>query len=197
MIASEGAEFQYHSERCRPARRSRGPSAGRSAAWTCSSGWAAFPVLNGLNVAIPDDTITVVLGPSGTGKSVLIKHLIGLMFPDSGDVIVKGQSVPKPDDAQAAGAAPQDRRAVPGRRPVRVDVGVRQRRVPSAPAHRHVRGADRRRSSRQRLTDVGLADAMDDMPQPALRRHAQARRLRPRAGDGAGRRDLRRARLGS
>ncbi len=51
-------------------------------------------VLNGLNVAFPDDTITVVLGPSGTGKSVLIKHIIGLMFPDSGDVIVQGQSVP-------------------------------------------------------------------------------------------------------
>ena len=82
------------------------------------------PVLNGLNVAIPDETITVVLGPSGTGKSVLIKHLIGLMFPDSGDVIVKGQSVPDPDAAQAPGAAPQDRCAVPGRRPVRVDVGV-------------------------------------------------------------------------
>ena len=52
------------------------------------------PVLNGLNVAFPEDTITVVLGPSGTGKSVLIKHLIGLMFPDSGNIVVKGQSVP-------------------------------------------------------------------------------------------------------
>ena len=102
------------------------------------------PVLNGLNVAFPDDTITVVLGPSGTGKSVLIKHIIGLMFPDSGDIVVHGQSVPSADDAQAAGAAPQDRRAVPGRRPVRVDVGVRQRRLPAAPAHRLLRGADRR-----------------------------------------------------
>jgi phospholipid/cholesterol/gamma-HCH transport system ATP-binding protein len=52
------------------------------------------PVLNGLNVAIPDDKITVVLGPSGTGKSVLIKHVIGLMFPDAGDIVVHGQSVP-------------------------------------------------------------------------------------------------------
>ena len=52
-------------------------------------------VLNGLTVAIPDDTITVVLGPSGTGKSVLIKHLIGLMFPDSGDVVVHGEHVPR------------------------------------------------------------------------------------------------------
>ena len=51
------------------------------------------PVLNGLNVAFPEDTITVVLGPSGTGKSVLIKHIIGLMFPDSGEILVKGQSV--------------------------------------------------------------------------------------------------------
>ena len=52
-------------------------------------------VLNGLNVAIPDNKITVVLGPSGTGKSVLIKHVIGLMFLDAGDVVVHGQSVPK------------------------------------------------------------------------------------------------------
>src|SRR3984893_6394171 len=52
-------------------------------------------VMNGLNLAIPEGMITVVLGPSGTGKSVLIKHLIGLMFPDSGDVKVHGQSVPK------------------------------------------------------------------------------------------------------
>src|ERR1700736_521038 len=53
-----------------------------------------IPVLNGLNVAFPNDKITVVLGPSGTGKSVLIKHIIGLMFPDSGDIVVHGESVP-------------------------------------------------------------------------------------------------------
>ena len=51
-------------------------------------------VLNGLNLGIPDGMITVILGPSGTGKSVLIKHLIGLMFPDQGDIIVHGASVP-------------------------------------------------------------------------------------------------------
>jgi phospholipid/cholesterol/gamma-HCH transport system ATP-binding protein len=53
-------------------------------------------VLNGLNVGIPDGMITVILGPSGTGKSVLIKHLIGLMFPDQGDILVHGRSVPRP-----------------------------------------------------------------------------------------------------
>jgi phospholipid/cholesterol/gamma-HCH transport system ATP-binding protein len=52
------------------------------------------PVLDGVNLDIPDEMITVLLGPSGTGKSVMIKHLIGLMFPDSGDIVVHGQSVP-------------------------------------------------------------------------------------------------------
>ena len=51
-------------------------------------------VLNGLDLGIPDGMITVILGPSGTGKSVLIKHLIGLMFPDQGDILVHGKSVP-------------------------------------------------------------------------------------------------------
>jgi phospholipid/cholesterol/gamma-HCH transport system ATP-binding protein len=52
-------------------------------------------VLNGLDVGIPEGMITVVLGPSGTGKSVLISHLIGLMFPDQGHVLVHGQNVSK------------------------------------------------------------------------------------------------------
>jgi phospholipid/cholesterol/gamma-HCH transport system ATP-binding protein len=51
-------------------------------------------VLNGLNLGIPEGMITVILGPSGTGKSVLINHLIGLMFPDQGDILVHGISVP-------------------------------------------------------------------------------------------------------
>src|SRR5665811_1618476 len=53
---------------------------------------------SGLNLDLPDDQISMVLGPSGTGKSVLIKHIVGLLYPDSGDVIVKGQSVPDLSD---------------------------------------------------------------------------------------------------
>lgn len=55
-------------------------------------------ILNGLNLGLPDNQISMVLGPSGTGKSVLIKHIVGLLYPDSGDVIVKGQSVPDLSD---------------------------------------------------------------------------------------------------
>jgi phospholipid/cholesterol/gamma-HCH transport system ATP-binding protein len=60
----------------------------------CYKAFGSNKVMNGLNLAIPEGMITCVLGPSGTGKSVLIKHLIGLMFPDDGDVIVHGDSVP-------------------------------------------------------------------------------------------------------
>src|SRR5262245_59439834 len=55
-------------------------------------------ILNGLNLGIPDDQISMVLGPSGTGKSVLIKHVVGLLYPDSGDILVHGESVPNMTD---------------------------------------------------------------------------------------------------
>jgi phospholipid/cholesterol/gamma-HCH transport system ATP-binding protein len=51
-------------------------------------------VLRGLNMSLPDDQISMILGPSGTGKSVCIKHIVGLLYPDEGDVLVHGQSVP-------------------------------------------------------------------------------------------------------
>jgi len=55
-------------------------------------------ILNGLNLGLPDDQISMVLGPSGTGKSVLIKHIVGLLYPDSGDLLVHGESVPNMTD---------------------------------------------------------------------------------------------------
>jgi phospholipid/cholesterol/gamma-HCH transport system ATP-binding protein len=55
-------------------------------------------VLNGLNLGIPDDQISMILGPSGTGKSVCIKHMVGLLYPDEGDVLVHGESVPNMRD---------------------------------------------------------------------------------------------------
>jgi phospholipid/cholesterol/gamma-HCH transport system ATP-binding protein len=55
-------------------------------------------VLNGLNLGIPEDQISMILGPSGTGKSVCIKHMVGLLYPDDGDVLVHGDSVPNMAD---------------------------------------------------------------------------------------------------
>src|ERR1044072_8514848 len=55
-------------------------------------------ILNGVNLGIPDNQISMVLGPSGTGKSVLIKHIVGLLYPDSGALLVHGESVPQMTD---------------------------------------------------------------------------------------------------
>ena len=55
-------------------------------------------VLDGLNLGIPNGMITMILGPSGTGKSVCIKHMVGLLYPDEGDVLVNGRSVPDMTD---------------------------------------------------------------------------------------------------
>lgn len=48
--------------------------------------FGALPVFKGLNVGFNERECVVILGPSGTGKSVLLKHIIGLMQPDSGEV---------------------------------------------------------------------------------------------------------------
>ena len=45
-------------------------------------------VLRSLNLKIPSGKITAIIGRSGEGKSVLFKHIIGLMNPDSGDVYI-------------------------------------------------------------------------------------------------------------
>jgi phospholipid/cholesterol/gamma-HCH transport system ATP-binding protein len=55
-------------------------------------------VLRGLNLGIPEGQVSMILGPSGTGKSVCIKHIVGLLYPDQGDVIVAGQSIPSLSD---------------------------------------------------------------------------------------------------
>ena len=57
-------------------------------------------ILNGLNLGLPDGQISMILGPSGTGKSVCIKHMVGLLYPDQGDVLVHGESVPDMADDQ-------------------------------------------------------------------------------------------------
>ena len=56
-------------------------------------------ILRGLNMGLPEGMVSMILGPSGTGKSVCIKHMVGLLYPDDGDVLVHGESVPNmPDD---------------------------------------------------------------------------------------------------
>jgi phospholipid/cholesterol/gamma-HCH transport system ATP-binding protein len=51
-------------------------------------------VFEGITCDIPRGRITVMLGPSGTGKSVFLKHLVGLLKPDRGEIWIDGKDLP-------------------------------------------------------------------------------------------------------
>ncbi len=55
--------------------------------------FGAQRVLRGVDLEVPDASITVIIGRSGGGKSVFLKHLLGLVRPDGGRVVVDGVDV--------------------------------------------------------------------------------------------------------
>lgn len=55
-----------------------------------------LPVLNDLNISIPEGKFCAVVGPSGCGKSTLTRLIAGLMFPDKGEVWLHGELVKSP-----------------------------------------------------------------------------------------------------
>jgi phospholipid/cholesterol/gamma-HCH transport system ATP-binding protein len=57
-------------------------------------------VLDGLDLTVPRGKNTVVIGGSGTGKSVLIKCVVGLLRPDSGEIRIDGEDVTKMDERE-------------------------------------------------------------------------------------------------
>jgi phospholipid/cholesterol/gamma-HCH transport system ATP-binding protein len=50
-------------------------------------------VLKGIDFEVAPGEIFVIMGPSGSGKSVLLKHIIGLETPDEGEILIDGQPV--------------------------------------------------------------------------------------------------------
>ncbi|HSY74041.1 MAG TPA: ATP-binding cassette domain-containing protein, partial [Dongiaceae bacterium] len=50
-------------------------------------------VLKGVDLEIQPGEIFVIMGPSGSGKSVLLKHIIGLEAPDAGEISINGEVV--------------------------------------------------------------------------------------------------------
>lgn len=50
-------------------------------------------VLRGVTLDVPDGSTTVLLGRSGSGKSVLLKHAVGLIRPTSGSILIDGQAI--------------------------------------------------------------------------------------------------------
>ncbi len=87
-------EYRWHSYRVYPSGR---PDAIEFLDVYKSFGRAR--ILRGLNMGLPEGMVSMIIGPSGTGKSVCIKHMVGLLYPDQGDIVVHGRSVPNmPDD---------------------------------------------------------------------------------------------------
>jgi len=56
-------------------------------------------VLKGIDLEIRPGEIFVIMGPSGSGKSVLLKHIIGLDPPDAGEILINGESIQTPEIA--------------------------------------------------------------------------------------------------
>lgn len=54
-------------------------------------------VLRGVNLNIPGGECFAIIGRSGCGKSVLLKHIIGLLIPDEGEVKIEGRSITEAD----------------------------------------------------------------------------------------------------
>jgi len=91
---AEGEEFRFHTG---VVRASKVPAAIEFV--DVHKSFGRNHVLRGLNMEIPEGQVSMIIGPSGTGKSVCIKHIVGLLYPDEGDVVVHGESIPSlPDD---------------------------------------------------------------------------------------------------
>src|SRR6266852_2111708 len=90
----EASEFEHHTGTIRP---TEAPDAIEFI--DVHKSFGRNHVLRGLNMGLPEGQISMILGPSGTGKSVCIKHIVGLLYPDEGDVIVHGHSIPSLRDA--------------------------------------------------------------------------------------------------
>ena len=58
-------------------------------------GWESRKIFDGIDIAIQKGRITTIMGPSGSGKTTLLKLITGQLYPQSGNVIVDGLSVPK------------------------------------------------------------------------------------------------------
>jgi phospholipid/cholesterol/gamma-HCH transport system ATP-binding protein len=58
------------------------------------------PILDGVDLCIESGESAVIIGRSGGGKSVLLKHLIGLLQPDSGEVLIDGENISRMTERQ-------------------------------------------------------------------------------------------------
>ena len=120
-------------------------------------------VLNGLNMKIPRGGITVIIGRSGTGKSVTLKHAMGLLAPDHGRIWIGDRELTRMTDRE--------------RRAVRLKFGMVFQHAAlfdsmtvydnvafALREHGSLSEADIRKRVEDVLSEVGLLHALDKMP---------------------------------
>ena len=116
-------------------------------------------VLKGLDFEVQPGEIFVIMGPSGSGKSVLLKHIIGLEEPDSGEILINGESIQSTEIASKYRLAMVFQSgALFSSLTVGENVGL------YLAEHRLKTPEEIERIVAEKLEAVGLADAVDKMP---------------------------------
>jgi phospholipid/cholesterol/gamma-HCH transport system ATP-binding protein len=116
-------------------------------------------VLKGIDFEVQPGEIFVIMGPSGSGKSVLLKHLIGLEMPDAGEIVINGEAI-HPDEiaAKYRTALVFQSGALLNSLTVGENVGL------YLTEHRLKPPEEIEKIVSEKLEDVGLRDVVDKMP---------------------------------
>ena len=116
-------------------------------------------VIRGVDFSVEPGEIFVIMGPSGSGKSVLLKHLIGLESANAGEILINGESVHSPEiAAKYRMALVFQSGALLNSLTVGENVGL------YLTEHRLKPAAEINRIVAEKLRDVGLDDAIEKMP---------------------------------
>jgi phospholipid/cholesterol/gamma-HCH transport system ATP-binding protein len=119
----------------------------------------AQEVLKGVDFEVQPGEIFVIMGPSGSGKSVLLKHLIGLEEPDQGEILINGEPIHAPEvAAKYRMALVFQSGALLNSLTVGENVGL------YLTEHRLKPAAEIQKIVEEKLEDVGLKDAINKMP---------------------------------
>jgi phospholipid/cholesterol/gamma-HCH transport system ATP-binding protein len=116
-------------------------------------------VLKGIDLDVQPGEIFVIMGPSGSGKSVLLKHLIGLEAPDAGEILINGESI------ESAEVAAKYRMALVFQSGALLNSLTVGENVGLYLAEHRLKSPDEiQKIVAEKLETVGLADAVDKMP---------------------------------
>jgi phospholipid/cholesterol/gamma-HCH transport system ATP-binding protein len=116
-------------------------------------------VLDGINLEVKPGEIFVIMGPSGSGKSVLLKHMIGLETADAGEILINGEPIDTPEiAAKYRMALVFQSGALLNSLTVAENVGL------YLAEHRLKPPEEINKIVSEKLADVGLKDVMEKMP---------------------------------